>query len=105
MTAMSAMNLDSGTKGMQLLTQLKDALGVDFDVQSRPSTSNSTASDTSVVLGKSLSKRLYLSYNVGVFQENSNVLTLKYLLNRYFSVQVTTNNVGNGLDLLYTASP
>ena len=63
------------------------------------------ASDTSVVLGKSLSKRLYLSYNVGVFQENSNVLTLKYLLNRYFSVQVTTNNVGNGLDLLYTASP
>ena len=105
LTAMSAMNLDSGTKGLQLLSQLKEALGFDFDVQSRTATSNKPASDTTFVVGKSLSKRLYLSYNVGVFQENSNTLTLKYLLNRYFSVQVSTNNVGNGVDLLYTASP
>lgn len=107
LTAMSAMNLDSGTKGLQLLSQLKDALGFDFDVQSRTPTSNQQASDgtTTFMVGKSLSKRLYLSYNVGVFQENSNTLTLKYLLNRYFSLQVSTNNVGNGLDLLYTASP
>ena len=105
LTAMSAMNLDSGTKGLQLLSQLKEALGFDFDVQSRAATSSQSTSSTTFVVGKSLSKRLYLSYNVGVLQENSNVLTLKYLLNRYFSVQLSTNNVGNGVDLLYTASP
>ncbi len=108
LTAMSAMNLNSGTKGLQLLSQLKQALGVDFNVQSNAKsnqTSNTTASDTSFVVGKSLSKRLYLSYNIGVFQENSNVLILKYLLNKYFSFQVTASSTGNGMDFLYTAQP
>lgn len=103
LTAASEMKLDSGTKGTQLLSQLKHTLGVDLDLQNR-SNPNNSAGDTSLMVGKTISKRLYLSYNIGILQESANVLTLKYLLNKYFSVQVTTSSVENGLDVLYTSS-
>ena len=105
LAAISSMNLDSGTKGLQLLTQMKQNLGVDFNLQNNTSykqTTTQTGDNTALVVGKSLSKRLYLSYNVGLLQNDSNVLTLKYLLNRFFSIQVTTSDTGNGVDLLYT---
>ena len=105
MAAISSMNLDSGTKGMQLIEQLKQSLGVDVNLQSSSQynqASQQVTDDTTVVIGKALSKRLYLSYNVGVFQQDSNLLTLKYLLNQFFSIQVTTSDTGNGIDLLYT---
>ncbi len=105
LTAISAMNLGSGAKGMQLLSQVKQTLGLDFDVQSSSMnnpTTNKTVGDTAFVVGKALSKRLYLSYSIGILQENSNVLILKYLLNKYFSVQVTASTIENGVDLLYT---
>lgn len=108
LTAISAMNLDSGTKGMQLLSQLKETLGFDFNVQTGSQLNQKTnqiGDNTAVVVGKSLSKRLYLSYNMGLSQENSNVLTLKYLLNKYFSLQVTASDAGNGLDVLYNGTP
>jgi len=93
---------------MQLLSQLKQTLGLDFNVQNNTKynqASNNSAANTSLAVGKALSKRLHLSYNIGMFQKNSNVLTLKYLLNKYFSVQVTTSSSGNGLDLLYSSPP
>lgn len=108
LTAISAMNLDSGTKGMQLLSQLKETLGLDFNLQTGSQfnqKTNQISDNNAVVVGKSLTKRLYLSYNMGLSQEDSNVLTLKYLLNKYFSLQVTASDAGNGLDVLYNATP
>ncbi len=105
LAAISSMNLDSGTKGLQLLSQLKQSLGIDFNVQNNTPYNQAPTQggeNTTVVVGKSLSKRIYVSYNIGVLQNDSNVLTLKYLLNKYFSIQVTTSDTGNGLDLLYT---
>ena len=106
LAAISSMNLDSGTKGLQLLSQLKQSLGVDFNVQNNNTHYNQTTTqagdNTSLVVSKSLTKRLYLSYNIGLLQNDSNVLTLKYLLNKFFSIQVTTSDSGNGLDILYT---
>jgi translocation and assembly module TamB len=55
------------------------------------------------VIGKSLSKRLYVSYNRGLRQTDANVLTLKYLLSTFFSLQVTASDAGNGIDLLYSS--
>lgn len=103
LAAISSMNLDSGTKGLQLLSQLKQSLGIDINLQNNPSrpTSNQTGESTAFVVGKSLTKRIYLSYNIGLLQNDSNVLTLKYLLNKFFSIQVTSSDTGNGLDLLY----
>jgi len=41
---------------------------------------------------------------VGLFQENSNVLTLTYLLNKFLSIKVTASDVGNGIDFMYSRS-
>ncbi|WP_165474678.1 translocation/assembly module TamB domain-containing protein [Legionella nagasakiensis] len=107
LTAISAMNLDSGTKGLQLLDQLKQTLGFDFNIQSTSQyhqETNEVTDSTAFVVGKAITNRLYLSYNIGLFQEDSNVLTLKYLLNKFFSIQVTASDSGSGMDLLYTHS-
>ena len=107
LAAISSMNLDSGTKGLQLIEQLKQTIGVDFNLQTTPrynQGANQQGDKTALVVGKSLTKRLYVSYNVGLLQTDSNVLTLKYLLNKFFSIQVTASDSGSGLDLLYTNS-
>jgi len=63
---------------------------------------NTVSESNAVVVGKSISDRLYLSYNIGMFGNDSNVLTLKYLLNKFFSIQVSASDSGNGIDFLYT---
>ena len=103
--AMTSMHLDSGSKGLKMLQDLKKSAGIDFDVQnSTLGTSSSDVSKTSVMVGKSLTKRIYLRYNVGLFQENSSVLTLTYLLNKFLSMKVSASDVGNGLDFVYSRS-
>ncbi|VEG90596.1 translocation/assembly module TamB domain-containing protein [Legionella spiritensis] len=105
LAAISSLNLDSGTKGVQLLEQLKKSLGFDINLENNAQynqQTNETTENTSLVLGKSLSKRLYLSYNLGFTQTGNNVFTAKYLLNKYFSIQVSASFVARGIDLLYT---
>jgi translocation and assembly module TamB len=104
LTAISAMDLDNGTKGSQLMSQLKQNIGLDFNLQQSSSydqTTNETTDSTAFVIGKSITKRLYLSYNIGLFQNDGNVLTIKYLLNKYFSIQVSASDTGSGIDFLY----
>ncbi|MFY7698509.1 MAG: translocation/assembly module TamB domain-containing protein [Legionella sp.] len=107
LTALNSMNLDSGSKGLQLMEQLKNNLGIDLNVQESADYKQKfkpTNSGAGVVVGKSLSKRAYVSYNIGLFEKDNNVFTLKYLLNKFFSIQVTASTSGNGIDLLYTHS-
>lgn len=107
LTAISSMNLGTGTNGAQLLEQLKQNLGFDFNVQSSSNynlVTNQVSDSTAFVVGKSLSKRIYLSYNVGLSQADPNVLTLKYLLNKFLSIQVSSSDTSNGIDFLYTSS-
>nr|HAT8712682.1 DUF490 domain-containing protein [Legionella jordanis] len=105
LAAISSMNLNQGTEGTQLMEQLKQALGVDVNLESTSQydkKTNQLTDRTSVVVGKSISKRLYLSYNFGLAQTDSNVVTLTYLLNKFFSIQVNSSVAGSGIDLLYT---
>ncbi|WP_232505552.1 translocation/assembly module TamB domain-containing protein [Legionella clemsonensis] len=105
LAAMSSMNLGSGANGTQLVEQLKQTLGVDVNLESNPQfdpKNNQITEKTSVVVGKSLSKRLYVSYNYGLAKTDSNVVTLTYLLNKFFSIQVNSSLAGSGIDLLYT---
>ena len=107
LAAISSMNLGGGTSGAQLLEQLKNTLGFDFNVQTNTNyniQTNQVSDTTGFVVGKSLSKRIYLSYNVGLSQTDPNVLTLKYLLNKFFSIQVSSSDTGNGIDFLYTST-
>jgi len=103
--AMKAMNLDKGSKGMKMLQDFREAIGIDFDVKNDSlSSSKSDWTKTSVSIGKSINKRTYLRYNVGLFQENSSVFTLTYLLNKFLSIKVTASDVGSGLDVTYSHS-
>lgn len=105
LNAISSMNLGAGAKGTQLLSQLKQSLGVDLNIKSNAKynqqTNEITESDT-VVVGKSVTKRIYVSYNFGLAQADSNVFTLSYLLNKFFSIQVNASATASGIDLLYT---
>ncbi|MDP1601973.1 MAG: translocation/assembly module TamB domain-containing protein [Legionella sp.] len=105
LTAVSALNLNSGNNGMQLIEQLKEKLGIDFNLENNSEynqKTNQSSDKTAFVVGKALSKRLYLSYNMGLSQTDSNVITLKYLLTQMFSIQVNASMTGSGIDLLYT---
>ena len=105
LSAISSMNLDAGTKGVQLLQQVKQKLGIDVKMQNSESynrQTNQVSDNTAFVVGKSFSKRIYVSYNIGLFQEDNNVLMIKYLLNKFLSIQVNTSDSGSGVDLLYS---
>ncbi|MFI4962702.1 MAG: translocation/assembly module TamB domain-containing protein [Legionellales bacterium] len=105
LAAISSMNLGTSSNGTQLLEQLKQNLGFDFNVQTNSNYNQSTnqfTDSTAFVVSKSLSKRLYLSYNIGLSQADPNVMTLKYLLNKFLSIQVSSSLTANGIDFLYT---
>lgn len=107
LAAISSMNLGGGSKGAQLLDQIKQNLGLDFNVQTNSNynqTTKQVTDSTAFVVSKTLSKRLSLIYNVGLSQADPNVLTMKYLLNKFFSIQVSTSTTGSGADLLYSWS-
>jgi translocation and assembly module TamB len=107
LAAISSMDLGNGTKGLQLLEQLKNNLGIDFNVESNSNynlLTNTVSDKTAFVVSKSLSKRISIGYNVGLSQADPNVVTLKYVLNKFFSIQVNTSSTNSGVDVLYTSS-
>lgn len=103
--ALSSLNLGGGSKGKQLISQLQKSLGVDIsltnDANYNPQT-NQVSDSRGLMVSKNLSKRLQVSYNVGLSQGAGNVLTLKYLLTQFFNLQVTASDTSNGIDLFYT---
>ncbi|KTD10732.1 periplasmic protein [Legionella gratiana] len=106
LTAITSMSLSGTTNSFRLLEQLKESAGIDFNVQTNTNYNqlNNTASDsTSFMVGKSLSKRLYLSYNIGLSQTDTNILTLRYLLNKFFSIQISNSDTSSAIDVLYTS--
>ncbi|MGC1182657.1 translocation/assembly module TamB domain-containing protein [Legionella sp.] len=106
LAAISSMNL-GGTKSTQLLDQLKQSSGLDFNIQTNTNynqLTNTVTDSTAVVVGKSLSKRVYLSYNVGLSQTDPNVMTLKYILNKFFSIQISNSDTNSAIDFLYTSN-
>ena len=107
LAAISSMEFGAATKGTQMLEQVKQNLGLDFNVQTNSNynlLTNTVNDKTALVVSKTLSKRISLSYNFGLSQADPNVVTLKYLLNRFFSIQVSTSSTSNGIDVLYTSS-
>lgn len=103
--AVTSMNPGSDSRGLQLVDQLKQTLGLDVDLKTQSKLDVETQKvneSNSVVVGKSLTKRIYLSYNFGLAKNDANVVTLTYLLNKFFSLQVNTSIIASSIDLLYT---
>jgi translocation and assembly module TamB len=83
--------------GAVLLQELSSQLGIeDVGVQSSPYITN----DTSLVLGKFLSPRLYVSYGVGL-TEQLQVLKLRYSLGDHWTVQTEVGQA-RGADLEFS---
>ncbi|TAL65881.1 MAG: DUF490 domain-containing protein, partial [Legionella sp.] len=78
LTAISSMSIgNNGANGAQLLQQLKDQYGFDVNLQTNSNydkKTNQLSDSTGVVVSKSITKRLQLSYNVGLTQADPNVL-------------------------------
>jgi autotransporter translocation and assembly factor TamB len=89
----------------QVTNQVKDLFALDqFGIGSTSyvdPTSASLKQNTSLMLGKALSPKLYLSYSVGLFSP-VNILTLKYLITEKWSLQATNSTFANGVDLFYS---
>jgi translocation and assembly module TamB len=66
------------------------------------SSNNSVQQNTSLVLGKLLSPRLFVSYSIGLLAP-INTVTASYSLTRNLSTQTSSNNIGgSGIDFIYS---
>lgn len=86
-----------GVKGGNLLAKrIGRTLGLDeLTVQA-----GNTPEETSLVIGKYLSPRFYVSYGIGLFQA-TNTLALRYTLNQSLTLRAQSGEE-NTIDLLYT---
>jgi translocation and assembly module TamB len=102
-SAANSLNPGAG-KIESLMDKVQKATGLTkFSVEStnivNPAT-NSLVQNTSVVLGKTLTPKMYITYSVGLLQP-INILQLNYILNKYLTLQTSSSTFANGLDLLY----
>lgn len=103
LAALTSINV--GEQGKDWLEKMKKSMAVDLGFENSSkynAATRQTEESRSLVVGKSLSKRVYLSYNLGLSKEDVNALTLKYLLSKYFSLQVNASTQARGIDLFYT---
>lgn len=88
-----------------LFGQLQTKLGLEeIGIQSRPlhrNTPTSSGNDSLLVLGKSLSKRLYLQFMQGTLDPIS-ILRLKYFITPKTALSLEKSNEGMGLDLSFS---
>ena len=84
------------TGGDMLASKLGDAFGL----EEMRIESGDTVEESSLVLGKYLSPRIYVSYAAGLFDQSS-TFRMRYTLSRRWTVQTETGIV-SGADLLYS---
>ncbi len=82
--------------GGMLAKKLRHTFGLDvLSIES-----SQTTNQTSLVLGKYLSPRVYLGYAVGLFQE-ANILQLRYQIDKHWSLQTEAGTTSGG-DILFS---
>jgi translocation and assembly module TamB len=87
-----------GLKGGNLIAA---KIGARFGLQQVSLESTGGLSQTSLMLGKYLSPRIYVMYGVGLFQP-INTFRVRYIINKRFTVQAESAAGSTGGDLLYT---
>lgn len=103
--AADAINVGGSGKISSIKNQVKKSLGLsELDISTSseidPKTQD-TIQHTAVVLGKYLSPKFYVNYSLDIF-DHTNTLKVRYLMNKFWTVQSVTNNDGSGVDILYT---
>ncbi len=97
LTSKNGNGINSFTQQLQHFFGLNE-LDLNSEVNNQ---SGNYSQSTSVVLGKSLSRRLKLSYSLNVFN-SINTLRIRYLLSKHWFVQTESNTMGKGADIIYT---
>ncbi len=103
--AADALNANGTYKILNLKSQLKQSLGLselDIGMQSEtdPKTQE-TLQHTAFILGKYLSPNFYVNYSFDLF-DHSNTLKVRYLFNKFWTIQSVANTNRSGIDVLYT---
>jgi translocation and assembly module TamB len=103
--AADALNANGTNKILNLKNQIKKGLGLsDLDINTHsevdPKTQE-TFQHTAFVLGKYLSPKFYINYSLDIF-DHTNTLKVRYLLNKFWTIQSVANTNGSGIDVLYT---
>lgn len=95
-----------GTGGIgSLVGGLEKGLGLsEFGVQSETAldiSGNPINSESSFVVGKYLTPKVYIRYSRGLVDQNNTVL-LRYMITPKWAVQTSQSNLGTGGDIIYT---
>ncbi len=90
--------LPGGGGGVQ--DTLRNTFGLD-ELSLQPATSDETGEGSSIVLGKYLAPKLYVSYAAGL-AEAINVFRIRYELSRKWTIQTESSERESGGDLFYT---
>jgi translocation and assembly module TamB len=104
LAAAAGILMPHGTAGVNgLIGQLQQTFGLsEFKLASdMDDKSGKSKQSTSFVMGKYLSPRLYLNYSLDIF-DSLNILRLRYLLTKHWSVQSQASLLGSGVDILYS---
>ncbi|MBI3802921.1 MAG: translocation/assembly module TamB domain-containing protein [Nitrospirae bacterium] len=89
-----------GLKGGDLVAKkVGRALGVD-EVRIQTDEQTNSFQSATLVVGRYLSPKFYVSYGIGIFEEK-NTLLVRYKINRILTLKAESGDV-NGIDLLYT---
>lgn len=99
------LNANSTNKFLNIKNQVKKKLGLsDFGIGNQseidPITQESSQ-HTAIFIGKYLSPKFYVKYSMDLF-DHSNTLKIRYLLNKFWTIQSVTNTNASGVDVLYT---
>jgi translocation and assembly module TamB len=87
-----------GLKGGNLIAK---NLASRFGLQQATLESSGGLSETSLVLGKYLSPRIYVIYGIGLFQP-VNTFRVRYIINKNFTLQASESSAGTSADILFT---
>lgn len=105
--ALSAVNVSSqGLTGKQnIATQIQQGLGLrEMGVESETTTEangNPLNRQSAFVVGKNIAHNFYVRYSIGLL-DPVDVIELRYLINKHWSVQTDSSTLGNGADVFYT---
>jgi len=102
----AASSLGNGNnEGAKLLKQVQKKLGIDDLHLTNETTFDpnnySFKDNTALLIGKSVSKRIYISYSVAL-QQATNIFRVRYLIQKNWNLQVQTDGNNSGIDLLWT---
>ena len=95
--------------GLDFINQIKQGLGFSelgvVTEKTVDAVGNPVDQQTSFVVGRHLSKHIYLRYSQaleGFSLTGNNEITIRYLLNHHWALQAMNSTLGTGIDILYT---